>query len=232
MALAGRKDANVPDSNVANWPLTSLRLRTGRLLLRPMVEADLAPLAACIPDDVDQNPALPSFPGRVGRAARGTAVYQTYWHSVGTWRPESWNLLFVVLRDDVPIGVQGLEADNFVERRTVDSSSWLVTEARGRGHGKGMRLAILALAFDALAAEVAETSAWHDNAASLGVSRALGYVDNGVHRHADRGRIGDLVHMRLTRDTWRARHADHDVRIEGLGQCLSFFGLAADPPTA
>ncbi len=209
----------------AYWPVFDLRLRDDRLLLRPVTEADLGPLADLLPPDVEQNPALPSFGIGAARAGRGVAVHQEYWHSLGTWRPDSWNLGFVVLLDDAPVGVQRLEADGFAARRTVDSSSWLVTGARGRGIGTAMRRAVLALAFDGLAAEVAETSAWHDNAASLGVSRALGYVDNGVYRHANGDRVDDMVRMRLTRQTWRGRHAGHPVDVEGLDACLPFFGI-------
>jgi RimJ/RimL family protein N-acetyltransferase len=67
-----------------------------------------------------------------------------------------------------------LEGQDFLVRRTVDSSSQLRTDARGRGWGKQMRRAVLALAFGPLGAELAVTSAWHHNRASLGVSRALG----------------------------------------------------------
>jgi RimJ/RimL family protein N-acetyltransferase len=212
--------------DVAYWPLVDLVLVVGDVVLRPMTEADLRPLADLLPDDVDLNPALPSFGVRPPRTARGTTLCQTYWHSVGTWRPESWNLQFVVRLDGVRVGVQSLEGDDFGARRTVDSSSWLATTARGRGIGTAMRLAIMALAFDGLGAEVAETSAWHDNAASIGVSRALGYVDNGVHRHSDRGRVDDMVRMRLTREMWQARHAVHGVTVRGLSPCLPFFGLS------
>jgi RimJ/RimL family protein N-acetyltransferase len=88
-----------------------------------------------------------------------------------------------------------------------------------------MRLAVLALAFDGLGAQVAETSAWPDNAASLGVSRSLGYADNGVVRHHDRGRVDDMPRMRLTREVWVARHHPHGVRITGLDGCRHLFGL-------
>jgi RimJ/RimL family protein N-acetyltransferase len=61
----------------------------------------------------------------------------------------------------------------------VDSSSFLTGAVRGRGLGKQMRAAVLTLAFGPLGARFAITSAWSDNHASLGVSRALGYVENG-----------------------------------------------------
>ena len=50
----------------------------------------------------------------------------------------------------------------------------------GRGFGKEMRAAVLGFAFDGLGALSAETSAFLDNAASNGVTRSLGYEDNGI----------------------------------------------------
>jgi RimJ/RimL family protein N-acetyltransferase len=127
--------------------------------LRPMSEDDIAPLSDRLPDDVELDPTLPTYAGHDGRLARGTTLHQTYWHSLGTWRPESWNLPLTVSVDGAPVGVQTIEADDFAARRTVTSSSWLVTAARGRGIGRQMRIAVLALAFDVLRAEVAESSA-------------------------------------------------------------------------
>lgn len=199
------------------WPLTDLRITAGALTLRPMTEADLDGLAAALPADVDQNPALPDLGSRAIRLA------QEYWQSVGTWRPDGWNLGFMVSHEGATVGVQRLEADDFAELRTIDSSSWLVMAARGHGIGKAMRRAVLALAFDGLGAEVAVTSAWHDNHASIGVSRALGYQPNGRRRHVDRGRVGDLVNFRLDRVDWPGAP---DVRIANLQPCLPFFGLA------
>jgi hypothetical protein len=50
-----------------------------------------------------------------------------------------------------------------------------------------MRRAVLALTFGPLQARAAIAEAWHDNHASQGVSRALGYRPNGesLHRRGD-----------------------------------------------
>jgi RimJ/RimL family protein N-acetyltransferase len=210
------------------WPLWDLRLRIDDLVLRPMTEPDLAPLADLLPLDVETNPTLPVFEGlSPAWVSRGVNLSQEYWHSMGTWSVDAWNLGFVVLRSGDPVGVQRLEGTEFGTKRTVDSASWLAESSRGQGVGKLMRLAVLALAFEHLGAEFAETSAWQDNHASLGVSRALGYVDNGRTRHADRGRVDDMVRMRLDRTSWRSTHGSHGVRVENLEPCLPFFGLAS-----
>lgn len=77
----------------------------------------------------------------------------------------------------VAVGVQSLEADDFLALRTVGSGSWLVRSVRGRGIGVAMRTAVLGLALDHLGALAAITSARRDNRASLGVSEHLGYRD-------------------------------------------------------
>jgi RimJ/RimL family protein N-acetyltransferase len=208
------------------WPLFDLRLRIDDITLRPTIDADLQPLADLKPRDVELNPVRTRFDR--GDLDRGSWTHQAHWQSIGTWRPESWNLGFSVFRDNGLVGVQTLEGDEFARRRTVDSSSWLVEAARGQGVGKAMRLAVLALAFDGLGAELAVTEAWQDNAASLGVSTALGYVDNGWYRHdreAAVGGVDTMTRMRLTRAAFEQRNAGHGVQIDNLEPCLPFFGL-------
>jgi RimJ/RimL family protein N-acetyltransferase len=208
------------------WPLFDLRLSVPGLRLRPMTEADLAPLADLMPGDVEQDPGLAGYDVGDPRTARGIVSHQAYWRAYGTWRPGSWRLSFVVRTPDGEIlGVQELEGNDFPTLRTVDSSSWLVTAARGRGLGKQMRTAVLALAFGPLEAQAAITSAWHDNHASLGVSRALGYRPNGESLHAHPGRVDVLKHLRLPRADWLASGLGEQVEITGFGACLPLFGL-------
>ena len=123
------------------------------------------------------------------------------------------------------LGVQELEGNDFPTLRTVDTSSFLIPAARGRGHGQQMRRAVLALAFGPLRAQAAITSAWHDNHASLGVSRALRYRPNGESRHARGNGVDVMRHMRLPRADWLASGAGEHVRISGLEPCLPLFGL-------
>jgi RimJ/RimL family protein N-acetyltransferase len=58
--------------------------------------------------------------------------------------------------------------------------AWLGQSYQRRGVGTGMRAAVLQLAFAGLGAEYAISSAFIDNAASLAVSRKLGYADDGT----------------------------------------------------
>ncbi len=137
----------------------------------------------------------------------------------------SWRLPFAVFHDGELVGTQTLEGDDFVRLREVDSASFLATGMRGRGFGKQMRQAVLALSFDALGAERAITSAWHDNGASLGVSRALGYAPNGESRHVRGDRVDRMVHLALSREAWVASGLGSGVGIEGFEACRPLFGL-------
>ena len=213
------------------WPLFDLRLTTPDLELRLLTEPDLPAFGAVIPDDLEMNPKAHRFTGFGDRQQRQVIAAQGYWKALGTWTPDSWALWLAVRHDGSLIGFQGLEGDDFPTLRTVDSSSFLAEDARGRGWGKQMRQAVLALAFGALGAEYAITSAWHDNHASLGVSRALGYVDNGVQRHrrdaldGSRSWVDDMVHLRLTQAEFVRRHGFDGVTVSGAEACLPLFGL-------
>ena len=207
------------------WPMFDLHLATHDLVLRHLTEADLAPLAAILPDDAEQDPASTTYPGLDRGRNRGVVVHQDYWRARGSWRPESWALSFGVFRDGELVGYQGLEGDDFARLRTVDSSSFLTGAARGQGLGKQMRAAVLALAFGPLGARFAITSAWTDNHASLAVSRALGYVDNGVTAHRRGESAGEMAHLRLTREQWMTSGWSDRVVVAGVDECLAFFGL-------
>ncbi len=213
---------------VAVWPLFGLELHAGDLELRPVREADAVALALLLPDDVELDPAAPRAGLGDGRAGRAAVAVQEVWRSWAGWTPARWVLPFTVRLAGELVGMQVLEGTDFPELRTVDSASWLVGRERGHGVGRRMREAVLALAFGELDAEYAITSAWADNAASLGVSRSLGYLPNGVHRHlrpAVAGGAGDMVHLRLARQDWRPP-APGAVRIEGAARCRPLFGLA------
>jgi len=195
------------------WPLFDLRLRLGDLLLRPLAESDLPLLVALLPDDFELDPSLP--------ADRSVALCQGYWRTQSQWSEREWAVSFLVQRGQQVLGVQVLEGTDFRLLRTVDSASWLVPSARGRGIGKAMRAAVLDFAFSTLGAQAAVTAAWHDNAASLGVSRSLGYVPNGEHWHRRGDRADVMVHLRMARSDW----ADVGVVVVGFEECREMFGV-------
>lgn len=177
-----------------------------------MTEAHARALAAVVPDDLEHHPGLAHLSG-------GADVLQAYWRNAGLWLPSDWVLELAVLHGGTPIGLQALEGKDFGARRTVDTHSWLVPSARGLGLGKQMRAAVLSLAFGSLGAQFAITEAWSDNLASLGVSRALGYVDNGLDVHP-----GPRVMQRLLlrASEWAS---PWPVEVSGLEPCLPLLGL-------
>ncbi len=201
-----------------SWPLHGLVLTTPDLVLRAMNEADALALGELVPADVTTDPAHPDL---------GYRVEQTYWRQLGQWRPEDWVLPFTVLSGGRPIGVQALEAKDFAVRRVVDTYSWLLPSARGQGHGKQMRAAVLDLAFVGLGARYATSEAYADNAASLGVSKSLGYVDNGfgVEKRDDGSGPVRMQHVVLAANDWRS---PWPVTISGLQDCLALFGVGPE----
>jgi RimJ/RimL family protein N-acetyltransferase len=138
-------------------------------------------------------------------------------------------LNLLVELDRAPIGSQSVHADRFSVIRTIDTGSWLGRPYQGRGLGTEMRAAVLAFAFDGLGAEVAESAAFPDNAASNRVSRKLGYEENGRGRLAPEGVARETQRFRMTVDSWRS---DRDPRSPSrasrrAGRCSGPEGFAA-----
>lgn len=205
------------------WPLRGLRLQVADLDLRPATEADLPDLCAILPADLDMDPSATRYADLDDRTNRRVILVQSYWRALGMWSPDDWALPFAVRLAGDLIGMQTLEGPDYRAERTVDSSSWLVPEARGKGFGKDMRRAILELAFRHLEAEAAVSSAVVDNASSLGVSRALGYRDTHTSTLQHSGET--LQHVRVDRADWISSGRGADVEITGVSGALPFFGL-------
>jgi RimJ/RimL family protein N-acetyltransferase len=213
----------------AVWPVHRLSLRTTDLELRVMTEADLETICRILPEDLELDPAATTYEGLDERSTRSAIVAQGYWRALGTWSPDSWALPFVV-RDagGAVLGVQWLEGPQFTRDHVVDSSSWLVPEARGSGLGRQMRTAVLELALGHLGAVAAVSSAVLANAASLGVSRSLGYRDTHTSVLEHSGET--LQHLRLERSIWVDSDRGRAVEVSGLEGALPFFGLGDERP--
>jgi RimJ/RimL family protein N-acetyltransferase len=214
------------------WPLFDLRLRTPQLELRLPTDEDLEKLASLAAAGVHDPEAMPfAVPWTdVSPAERGRSVLQYHWSRRADWTPERWSLEFVIVRDGMVVGTQGVGAHNFAVVREVHTGSWLGRAFQGQGIGTQMRAAVLHLAFDGLGAQQARSEAFADNPASLAVSRKLGYADDGIEVHARRGTAAVTQRLRLDRQTWEATRT-LPVTIEGLEPCLPMFGLgpAAEP---
>jgi RimJ/RimL family protein N-acetyltransferase len=212
------------------WPLFDLRLRTARLELRLPTDDDLTALAATAragihpPEEMPFAVAWTDLPS----PAFERSFVQFHWAKRAEWKPERWVLNLATFLDGTPIGSQSIEATDFAILRTVLTGSWLGLPWQGKGYGKEMREAVLALAFEGLGADVAESGAFADNPASAAVSRALGYEPNGIERLAPRGEAKELTRYRMTRDRWAGR-TRAPTRILGLEGCLDLFGAGPRP---
>ncbi|ROQ05415.1 RimJ/RimL family protein N-acetyltransferase [Rathayibacter sp. PhB93] len=219
------------DDSSAAWPLFSLVLRTPRLELHAVRDADLPALAAAAVAGIHE-PGRSPFPAAwaevpAEQLPADLARYQ--WSLRAATRPDSWRVAFAIVEDGAVIGCQDLLADEFAARRTVSSGSWLTRAAQGRGLGREMRAAALLLAFDHLGAEVAESSALAWNTASIRVSTGLGYEPNGTQRTVGADGVAvEEVRFRVTPDTFR--RPEWELEVSGLEAARAFLiaGPAAD----
>jgi RimJ/RimL family protein N-acetyltransferase len=199
----------------STWPGRGLVLRSPAVELVAVTDALVEALQAVLPPDLELDPAVPLPPGDLP-TARGLAFAAALRRDRDRFSPDDWKLhLAVRCPDGALVGLQTVEAERFREDRIVDSASWLIAGARGRGIGMRMREAALSFAFGSLGAVAAVSSAWHDNAASLGVSRRLGYRYDRTSRLVTPDRDDDLVHVRLDRADWLASGLGRDVEVTG-----------------
>lgn len=205
------------------WPLFDLRVRTPRVELRFPGDDDLIALARLAGEGIhgpDEMPFLTSW--SVGEHVE-RSVLQWHWRQRAAWTPDEWTLDFVVVAGDEIVGTQGMSARDFRVIRMVHSGSWLGRRHQGQGLGKEMRSALLHLAFAGLGAEVAQSGAFADNGPSLGVSRALGYLEDGENIRNRQGMAAREVRFRLERAGWE-KSSRTDIEIDGLEPCLAMFG--------
>lgn len=209
------------------WPVFGLRVRTPRLELRP-VDPDLAFEVAELAAAGVHDPAIMPFAIPWTDAEPPALQQNVVRYYLETWaqfRPEQWRLPFAVLDGDRVVGVQDLGARDFPVLRQFTTGSWVGRSFQGRGIGREMRTAVLHVGFAGLDARRAQSDAFTDNAASLAVTRALGYRPNGTAWYLRRGEPAECLSFILDRDGWEATRRD-DIVIEGLDERVrSFMGL-------
>ncbi|GHB66367.1 putative succinyl-CoA transferase [Streptomyces xanthochromogenes] len=207
------------------WPLHDLRLHTPRLELRLPDGELLNELAQVAADGVHEPDRMPfTVPWTDGSPGdRGRATYRNVLSTIANWSPDNWHLSLAVLHEGKAVGRQDLMGRRFAVTREVETGSWLGLAHQGRGIGTEMRAAALHLAFAGLGARAALSAAMVDNPRSLGVSRRLGYRDDGLTTAVVRDRPATLRRLRLERAEWE-RLRTVDVRIVGLDACRGEFG--------
>jgi RimJ/RimL family protein N-acetyltransferase len=192
-------------------PLFRLRLRTPRLELRLPLEEELVELARLAEQGVHPRAEMPFLVPWTDGAGSPSFVDDFVRYHLdlrARWRRDDWNLeLGVWTVERVLLGVQGVYAKRFAERRTVGTGSWLGESFQRQGYGTEMRAAILELAFAGLGAVAAESGALDGNVASA--------APRGVPVREQR--------FLLERDRWRSVERP-PVEIVGLEPCLPLFG--------
>ena len=209
---------------IDHWPLVGLRLTTPDLELRWPTNEELAALADIAAEGIHDPAFMPFlFPWTdTTPAERARSVILHFWRTAGNWKPDDWAIPFVVFQGDEPIGIQAINAAQFAITREVSTGSWLGLRFHGQGFGTQMRAAVLTLAFEGLGAETACSGAMMGNAQSLGVSRKIGYHEDGLGRAVVSGKL--RIEQRLRIDA-KDFQSPCRVLVKGLDRCLKDFGL-------
>jgi RimJ/RimL family protein N-acetyltransferase len=207
------------------WPLFGLRVRTPRLELRYPTDDDLVAVVALAAVGIHDADTMPFYVPwtRAESPELERGMLQYFWSQRGALSPTRWSLPLVVFEGRQAVGIQDLMAEQFPVTRAVETGSWLVRRAQGRGLGKEMRAAMLHLAFEGLGAAEAYSASFEDNAASDAVSRANGYEANGSALFAREGSPARSMKWILTRAGWEPRRRD-DIEITGLQSCRTLLG--------
>ena len=215
---------------VANWPLFELTIHTPMLELRLVRDEEMDQLIERA-REIDGAPGVFLGPwSALPDPDFGRGIAQFQWRCRAEWTADSWNFPLGVFRDGELVGLQDMGATNFGQLREVSTGSWVSTPFAGQGIGTEMRAGILHLAFDGLGAEIARSSARDGNKGSLGVSRKLGYVENGVSRIVfGDGEVARDIGLELTAEAW-AKTRPEGLSITGLESCLDLFIAAERVP--
>jgi RimJ/RimL family protein N-acetyltransferase len=211
-------------------PVFALEVRTPRLVLRYPDDEDALALAELGAEGVHEPTTMPfSIPWTAvppPHQQRNTLGF--LWDQRSTAQRDDWHLPLATVVDGEVVGTQGLLAASWSVLRQVETGSWLGRAHQGQGIGTEMRAAALHLAFAGFGAVRATTGAWEDNAASLAVTRHLGYRPNGDQRAV---RDGEAVVMRgfaMDRAEWEPMRRD-DIELVGAEAVAELFGTERPP---
>ena len=212
------------------WPVWGIRIRTPRLEMRPVREAEVIDLVELAAHGVHDPATMPfSVPWTdlpsPQRERSSLAFHARNWAELS---PRSWRLAFAAYADGGGcIGTADLGSQEPGVTRTVTSGSWVGLAHQRRGLGSEMRAGLLRLAFEHLGMERACTEAWHDNEASLRLTQAFGYRPNGETTAVRRNRSDRLLRFVMERADWESSPArDVEVTVEGVtGDVLGQLGL-------
>ena len=207
------------------WPLFGLRVTCGPLELRPVRDDDLPTVLSVVAGGIhepDQMPFLFPWTDATGEELIVNTL-QHHWRSRAELSPDKWSLELGVWRDGVFVGSQGVRTTNFRVTRTGETGSWLGLPFQGQGTGTLMRQAICALCFDHLGFTELMSGAFTDNPQSRGVSRKVGYVENGLVRYKRRDALAVNQQLLLTPEAFV--RAPHPVEVFGADGMRRLLGI-------
>ncbi len=214
------------DALIRYWPIFGLRLATPRLILRPVCDDDLAEFVDLVLAGIHDPAAMP-FAMPWTDAPRDQLIENTlrfHWRGRAASVPDDWSVSFAVRSKGALLGTQEISAVDFAVTRTVETGSWLGRSHQGNGFGTEMRCAVVDFAFDHLRATRAQTDAFSDNAASLAVSRKVGYLPNG-DRVVQRRPGEAATNQRMVLTPGNFRRPQWSVQVAGLDACRPSFGV-------
>lgn len=213
------------------WPLRDLEVSTPALTLRYITDelaAELARLAARgIHDPATMPFSEPWTDAKSPQLERNTLQY--FWRTRAQTCAEHWDVPLAVVTAGRAIGVCTVHADDFPARRSVTTGSWLGRDHQGHGFGREMRQAALHLIFAGFGAIEAKTRVWHDNAASLGVTRSLPYAPAGVSQESRRDRLDTMLTFSMSRQAWNTVRRN-DIDLRGVAEVTAQLGFTSPNP--
>jgi RimJ/RimL family protein N-acetyltransferase len=112
-----------------------VRLRTPRLELAVTGEADLAELYDIAMAGIHPPQEMPfgiPWTDGLGDPGRREEFFAYHLQARAAIGPARWHLLFCAREAGRPVGVQGMEADEFAAQRRVSTGSWLTASVQGR----------------------------------------------------------------------------------------------------
>lgn len=209
------------------WPPYGVTLRCDDIEMRVVRESDAPDLVDVALSGV-HDPGYMPFAIPWTETPRDELPAQTFRHIMsGPTRamPDKCRLTFLVRVDGEAAGLQDIYAKNFPITRTAETGSWLGRRFHGRGIGTRMRRMVCAFGFEGLGAKRLESEAYSDNGPSLGVSRKVGYRDNGVTVDVRGGLPAELQHVVVTPETFIAGPPPD---MEGVAPLRRFLGIPED----
>ena len=210
------------------WPPFGLTITCGPVTLSPVRDADLPELDALVAAGIHAPTEMPFFfPWTVGSPGEvRLRLAQYHWAQRAEMSPKAWTLETTVRYHGEVVGCQSISTRDYLVTRTGETGSWLGLKHHGRGIGTVMRQALCTFMFDHLDAAEVTSAAFLDNAASLAVSRKVGYRENGVSRL--KRRDDELaLNQRLVLTPETLIRAETELRVEGAHQLREFLGLGS-----